>query len=113
MTTTNQQPRIRDQKTNRLRKANHLDETRLRFNWGFHDGAQAQRENWTRPDGLTVETIRAGHFDPAYAEGYYLGWHEARSGADTSSSEPAWQTVRHLPILTPTYAPFRPAKAGR
>lgn len=57
---------------------------RVRFNWGFHDGAgEAQ---WGRVRDVSR------HFDSIYADGYRRGvdtWRAARVRPE--SSEPAWQ----------------------
>lgn len=63
----------------------------VRFNWGFWDARYEHQRGvlLERPDGLTVDTIVAGHFDRAYAEGYVRGWQDTDPA--TVSSEPAWQ----------------------
>lgn len=101
-------PRIRDPRTGRLRKATPVDETVLRFNWGYHDGAgDYDARSQPRPDGLTVSTIREQHYDPAYAEGYVSGWHDARDGAYSRSSQPAWERESHRASLAVRYATYR------
>jgi hypothetical protein len=63
---------------------NHLDEPRIRFNWGFHD-AVADCERNSRRDV-------SKHFDSVYAEGYACGVEAHRAiGIKAVSSESAWK----------------------
>ncbi len=102
--------KINDAQTGRLRNATDLDETRIRFNWGYHDAASDVLNGWKRHDGATKHTICDSHFDPAYAEGYRVGCEDAEQGLSTQSSEPAWLRERHRATLSPKYAPYkRPA----
>ena len=105
--------KIRDARTGRLRKATDLDQTRLRFNAGYHDGAHDAGTDGVRFDGLTVATIREGHFDPAYAEGWVAGWNDAKAGRSAESSEPAWQRERSSATLSAEYAAYRPGRLAR
>ena len=110
-----QYARIRDSRSGRNRKATELDRTRLRFNWGYHDGAWEIERNrynpdaptYQRPDGLTTLTIREQHHDPAYAEGYCLGIEDAKRGRDTRSSAEAWAHAAHRAFLSQEYVPYR------
>lgn len=57
---------------------------RIRFNWGFHDGAYAEEINRARD--------LSGHFDTVYADGYRRGVDTVRmTGAHPESSEAAWR----------------------
>jgi len=72
-------------------EATDLDSNRLRFNWGYHDGAFFVNHGMTRrPDDLTVATIEARHFDPIYAKAWVRGYADAKARAYHASSEPAW-----------------------
>jgi hypothetical protein len=62
-----------------------LDQPRIRFNWGFHDGAEHRRNR--------VRNV-SGHFDRIYAEGYRAGVSAAASGENTESSASAWKARR-------------------
>jgi hypothetical protein len=67
-----------------------LDRNRVRFNWGYHDAAMAFVTKHNRQDGLTVENIEAGHFDPIYAKGWVAGWNDSVNGEYQTTSRPAW-----------------------
>lgn len=55
---------------------------RIRFNWGFHDGAaEAKRES--------LREVNAA-FDYAYAAGYHFGANYALEGKDIETSTAAW-----------------------
>jgi len=56
---------------------------RIRFNWGFHDGAN-DAEDRRLPREMD------SHFDRIYAAGYVDGYRVVLAGQDRSSSEPAW-----------------------
>lgn len=99
--------KIRDRKTNRTRKTTSLDETRVRFNWGYHDAKHDHTSKRTRPDGLGKYTILENHFDPAYAEGWLRGWQDCENGAHSNSSESAWESAKHKATLLPKHAPYR------
>jgi hypothetical protein len=100
-------PKIRDAQTGALRNATDLDETRIRFNWGYHDGASDCHDNRNRIDRLNQYNITERHFDPAYAEGYRQGWQDEKDGCYRGTSELAWNANRHRATLTPKYAPYR------
>lgn len=68
-------------------------ENRVRFNWGFWDGVNAQRCGIVRVDGLDQDTIVARHFDRTYAIGYAMGWRESNGGAVGETSQPAWDAA--------------------
>lgn len=67
-------------------KSTTLDAPRIRFNWGFHDGAAESRRNRIRNVSR--------HFDRIYAEGYQAGVSAAQRGDNTDSSAPAWKNRR-------------------
>lgn len=69
-------------------KAEYLKYTnRVRFNWGFHDGASAAKNNrepmWEK----------GSHFDRAYEAGYWMGHKEFQEGKynDDRLSDEAWE----------------------
>lgn len=64
------------------RKATQFDD-RIRFNWGFHDGAN-DAEDRKMPRDVSA------HFDQVYAAGYLAGFRTVVDGEDRASSEPAW-----------------------
>lgn len=63
-------------------------EPRVRFNYGFHDGAADQARGfvafWNRGPV-------ARHFDQVYVEGYYAGQDAVKAGRSTESSQSAWE----------------------
>jgi hypothetical protein len=63
-------------------------EPRIRFNWGFHDGAADQRSGFV---ALWNRGAVAHHFDRTYVEGYYAGRDAVKAGLPTESSQPAWE----------------------
>lgn len=65
-------------------KATGLEADRIRFNWGFHDGAGEQE----RGVGLRNMDL---HFDPTYADGYRRGVEYASQGLKHDDSAQAWQ----------------------
>lgn len=78
-------------------------ENRIRFNWGYHDAAQAVQEGWDNTEknfGFAVGGPLAGlsspeevirrHFDPPYAQGWIAGYNDAKKGTYTRNSETAW-----------------------
>ena len=72
----------------RREEARHgLDNQRIRFNWGYHDGASDVRH------GRTLRNM-AEHFDLAYGDGYRRGVKDAGEGRATDSSERAWLASR-------------------
>mgnify|MGYP001583717347 CR=1 FL=1 len=90
----------------RLRRATDLDETAVRFSWGYHDGAADALQESRRPDGLSSSTICEQHYDPAYAAGYVAGNEAAHNGAYDGSSSAAWVTESRR-FAWPKYAPYR------
>jgi hypothetical protein len=69
-----------------------LDDPRIRFNWGFHDGAHARRDNlkaWG-----DVEAFSRRHFDRVYGAAYLAGYEAQRAGTYTGNSDAAWQSYR-------------------
>lgn len=75
--------------------ASHLDRPRVRFNWGYWDGAFMAAEGICRLDGLTAETIVGKHFDPFYAHGYVAGCASLQNADGPGvSSDPAWSGFR-------------------
>lgn len=66
---------------------------RVRFNWGFHDGARDFRDN--RPRTLRLDATHdlknvGKEFDPDYFRGYSKGLEYARAGTYAENSDPAW-----------------------
>ena len=91
----------------RTRKPNAKFDNQTRFNWGFHDAAQAVAQGWDTAEnnfgfchhgplaGLkTPQDIPARHFDAAYGRGWFIGYCTAKQGASTESSESAWNAVK-------------------
>jgi hypothetical protein len=66
--------------------ATDLDSDRLRFNWGFHDGASEHERGHKRPEGWEKK-----HFDPVYVDGHRRGRGAAARGEPRESSQPAWE----------------------
>lgn len=96
-------PLIEKEINGRLRtvKATGLDENRVRFNWGYHDGASEQR-NFDGPAPIRGgDGWRSRHFDPVYVAGWNAGFYDAKSGASTESSERAWQESEIAEGITP------------
>ena len=62
-------------------------EPRIRFNWGYHDGAHDVRRR-----GQIASM--AGHFDKMYAAGYLVGVDDAKRGEYTGDSTRAWLARR-------------------
>lgn len=57
---------------------------RLKFNWGFHDGAADVEHN--RPN----KWIATSHPSNEYRQGYLSGFNTATRDASTESSDGAW-----------------------
>lgn len=75
----------------------HLDEPRVRFNWGYHDAAADVEAG--RPDRATADPSTPGWrplpaFDVAYAEGYLAGTKDAREGTYAGNSDAAWEAAQ-------------------
>lgn len=72
-------------------KATDLDRDRIRFNWGYHDGAREEVEGVP-----AIRTSRWGsdwqshHHDPTYIAGYREGAADAAAGTYENNSEDAW-----------------------
>ncbi len=64
---------------------------RVRFNWGYWDGAVNTAKGFTRPDGITRDNIVRHHFDPFYAQGYVAGCDAQDAGRTAKSDDPAWE----------------------
>lgn len=82
--------------------ASSLDTPRIRFNWGFHDGAHdVERGKPARTMGEHLFALPPG--DDALSRAYRTGYQSGRNAAQaphlvgepapTSSSEPAWQAA--------------------
>lgn len=74
---------------------------RVRFNWGYHDAAQAVREGrdttasnfgFSREFCLIecVQDVLVYHPDKSYAQGWMFGYYASKDGAHEVSSENAW-----------------------
>ncbi len=78
-----------------------LFDDRVRFNWGYHDAAQAVREGWDSPERnygfgsflvlRTPQHVLERHPSPIYAAGWMAGYADAKAGRNTTSSDPAWE----------------------
>lgn len=73
-----------------LRQTNDLDDNRLRFNWGYHDGANDFKAHSERIDHADHNTILDTHYDTVYARGYHIGYHIAENGLYDGNSNAAW-----------------------
>jgi hypothetical protein len=62
-------------------------EPRVRFNWGYHDGALAAKEG-IRPQW------KSPHFDPHYEAGYNEGTNDHKLGEYHEDSSEAWSRTR-------------------
>lgn len=81
-------------------------ETRVRFNWGYHDAAhdvETQNIRALVVDGPQTPQTVSEAFDLAYARGYALGLEDARAKAYQSTSEPAWQRAVAADPTLPDY----------
>jgi hypothetical protein len=81
-------PKIRKMLNGKIRLVNatDLDSDRIRFNWGYHDGArEIDRPNPNRTPGW-----EARHFDPVYVAGHAAGTADKRNGTYAGNSESAW-----------------------
>jgi hypothetical protein len=58
---------------------------RVRFNWGFHDGANAEKRGTVMPWEST-----GNHFDPIYQAGVKYGRHYQQLGIYNEDSDIAW-----------------------
>jgi hypothetical protein len=61
-----------------------LDSPRIRFNWGYHDGA----DEFAR--GCRRDVRVGGGIVKAYVDGYAAGVADARGGTYAGDSETAW-----------------------
>ena len=66
-----------------------LDNQRIRFNWGYHDGASSQRNGYktTEEAALFVQH----HFDRAYADGFVAGMRDEAAKVYANNSTAAWE----------------------
>jgi len=67
------------------RKATDLDQNRIRFNWGYHDGALDIRTGFVRRDDLDK------HYDTVYVVGYRAGAEDMRNATYFEDSTKAWE----------------------
>lgn len=63
-----------------------LDNQRIRFNWGYHDGASKESRNPSTDHSALI----MHHFDRAYADGYLAGVLAQIRGEYADSSTAAW-----------------------
>ena len=63
---------------------------RVRFNWGFHDGAADAKNGRTERFGTSLGRFLENHFDQVYAAGCRAGIAYAKAGRDHSLSDEAW-----------------------
>lgn len=72
-------------------KARELDADRIRFNWGYHDGAR----ELTQPNPVREQRRgrdwQAKHHDPIYVAGWNLGRDAAEAGEYTGNFQAAWE----------------------
>lgn len=81
-----------------------LDSSRVRFNWGYHDGASdVEHDRVTRK-----RSMMASHFDKIYAQGWEYGVEDAREGVYTGNSDEAWKSRASL-----RQAPWMPHRKAR
>lgn len=66
-------------------KPTDLDQNRVRFNWGYHDGAHDIRTGFTRSDDLDK------HYDQVYVRGYRAGQADMRNAVYFEDSTVAWE----------------------
>ena len=76
---------------------------RIRFNWGYHDAAQAVEKGWACAEhywgfakqfGELIQhpsDVLARHHDRSYAEGWVRGIEDSKAGTYINDSEPAWR----------------------
>ena len=84
----------------RHKSSSALESPRVRFNWGYHDGAL--EASWGKVRSMSR------HFDKIYAQGYEFGVEDFHEGKDTSNSNDAWKSrtsLRRAPWM-----PHRKAK---
>ena len=73
---------------------------RVRFNWGYHDGAHDLQTGRCRtevskvPDGANPTRYLVVGYDPDYTKGYREGIQDARDGIYAGNSEAAWQRTQ-------------------
>ena len=72
-------------------KATDLQTNRIRFNWGYHDGASDQfnGRGHRMEERLGAEWTEK-HHDPVYVDGYLNGKVDARTGRYFDDSSSAW-----------------------
>lgn len=79
----------------RERKVHGLNRPRIRFNWGFHDGAGDHAKGTGRS--------MADHFDRVYAAGYVAGFQARADGLSCTSSQDAWEACEDAQEWTGAY----------
>jgi hypothetical protein len=71
---------------------NHLTSPRVRFNFGYHDGAANKRANrqamWLKC--YQGNGSMGSHYDKIYVEGYWQGHEAQAAGQYMESSQAAW-----------------------
>ena len=70
-----------------VKKPSDLQSDRIRFNWGYHDGAQ----DITLFTERQCKEFESRHFDPVYADGHVQGRDDKRTNQYTHNSEKAWK----------------------
>lgn len=63
--------------------AERVFENRIRFNWGYWDGAAEHKRG-------QENRVLAGHYDVTYRTGYLYGYADASKGNVGETSEAAW-----------------------
>lgn len=71
------------------RNATDLDRNRIRFNWGYHDGA-GEVKNDIRREQRCGADWQETHHDSVYIEGYRAGRLAALAGIYNGNSQDAW-----------------------
>ncbi len=75
---------------------------RVRFNWGYHDGAWDTKNGRPRCDTLQGPqslTQVSREYDAAYYNGYIAGKDHMRDGLYAGNSENAWRAHRNIPAF--------------
>lgn len=70
-------------------------EPRVRFNWGYWDGASGLVLASVRGEKVNLDEFASTHFDRAYGEGFAAGLADMRAGSVKATSDDAWAR-RHV-----------------